>query len=60
MYAGWDSITLVYGTAVYKAISSTALNIVGDTIVLFNKYVVSINNGATKNIAIINFDTATN
>lgn len=59
LYAVWNATTLSTGKTVYKAISSTALNIVGDTIVLFNKYVVSINNGATKNIAIINFDTTT-
>ena len=57
LYSTWNNNTLAYGVAVYKAISSTALNIVGDTIVLFNKYIVSINNGATKNIAIVNFDT---
>ena len=41
----------------YKAISSTVLDIVGDTIVLYNKYVVSISNGANKNICITLFDT---
>lgn len=41
----------------YTQISSTALDIAGDTIVLYNKYVVSISNGATKNICITLFDT---
>lgn len=59
LYAIWKRSTLIVSACVYTAISSTALNIVGDTIVLFNKYVVSINNGPSKNIAVVNFDTDT-
>ena len=60
LYARWNSSAFDnQGPAVYTAISPTALNIIGDTIVLFNKYVVSINNGPSKNIAIVSFDTDT-
>lgn len=60
LYAIWENNNnFIYISAKYTAISSTALNIVGDTIVLFNKYVVSINNGPSKNIAIVSFDTDT-
>ena len=60
LYAVWsnENSLSAKGTK-YVALSSTDVNIVGDTIVLFNKYIVSINNSPSKNIAIVNFDTDT-